>query len=149
MVSLRVSNELAFCQIFISFGFQREAKAGLEPPLQFLQVLKSKLHGKYKETSTPPGLAKGNAWGPILFQYCRVQYNKETKKLEIGKGEFVGKCKPTSHRSFVDNLKREHDAFNDDGDRRDGDNKYVDNTDGQLSVDVVADNILPGLCFLF
>ena len=88
--------------------------------------------------STPPEVAKRNAWGPILFKYCRVQYNKEAKKLEITKGEFVGKCKPTSHRSFVEDLKCEHD-----------DNNYVDNTDGQLSVDVVADNILPGLCFLF
>ena len=64
------------------------------------------------------------------------------------KGEFVGKCKPVSHTSFVEKLKCEHDPFNDD-DEEDDDNAYVDNTDGQLSADVVADSILPGLFLLF
>ena len=56
------------------------------------------------------------------------------------KGEFVGKCKPMSHTSFVEKLKYEQDPFNDDDEEDD---------DGQLSADVVADNILPGLCLLF
>ena len=59
------------------------------------------------------------------------------------KGEFVGKCKPMSHTSFVEKLKYEHDPFNDD-DEEDDDHAY----DGQLSADVVADNTLPGLCLL-
>ena len=111
MASSRASGELAFYQIFISLGFQRETKAGLEPPSQFLEVLKSKLHGKCKETSTSPGVAKGNVWRPILFKYCHVQYDKKkkTKKLDIMKGEFVGKSKPTSHRSFVEDLICEHE----------------------------------------
>ena len=36
--------------------------------------------------------------------YCRVQYNKETKILEIMKGEFVGECK----------CHGDAEAFNDD-----------------------------------
>ena len=52
------------------------------------------------------------------------------------KGEFVGKSKfHGDAEAFVD----DHDYNNED----------VDNDDGQVPVDVVADNILPGLCFLF
>ncbi|XP_015770417.1 PREDICTED: uncharacterized protein LOC107348871 isoform X3 [Acropora digitifera] len=105
-------------------------EAGLEPPSQFSKVLKSKLYSKYKESSTPPGFAKRNAWGPILVNYCPVQYNKEKKTLEIMKGEFVGKSKfHGDAEAFVD----DHDYNNED----------VDNDDGQVPVDVVADNILP------
>jgi len=113
---------------------ESDTNAGFQPPSQLSKVLKSKLNGKYKETLTPPGVTKRKAWGPILFKYCRVLYNKETKKLEIMKGEFVGKCKPMSHTSFVEKLKYEQDPFNDDDEEDD---------DGQLSADVVADNILP------
>ena len=148
LASSRVSGELAVYQIFISFGFQREIEAGLEPPSQFSNVLKAKLHGKYKETLTPPGVAIRNAWGPILFKYCRVQYNREQKRLEIMKGEFAGKCKLTRHMSQVKDLKCYYDLFNEDDDDEGGDDD-ADNDDGQVPLDVVAGDILPGLCFLF
>ena len=42
------------------------------------------------------------------------------------------------------------DAFNnDDDDEIHDDNDIVDNDDKQVPVDVVADDILPGLCSLF
>ena len=81
--------------IFHFLGFQRETEVDLDPLSQFSKVLKSKLQGKCKETSNPPRVAKREASGPILFKYCRVQFNKEVKKLELIKGEFVGKCKQT------------------------------------------------------
>ena len=135
-----MSGELAVSQFFISFGLQREMEAGLEPPSQFSKVLKSKLHGKYKQKSTPPGVGKRNASGPIaiVFKYGRVQYNREERRLEIMKGEFVGKRKPTEGCSSAkDNVKK--------GDRDDD----VDKDDGQVPFDVVPDYNLRSLCFLF
>ena len=106
--------------------------------------LKSKLLGKYKKTSTPPEFAISDSWGPILFKHCRVQYNKETKKLEIIKAEFAGKYKITSAMSLVKEWKCE--VFNyDDDDDDDFKENDVDNDD---PVDMVTDNIFASLCFL-
>ncbi|XP_068708306.1 uncharacterized protein [Montipora foliosa] len=70
----------------------RGVHAVLELPseLPIAKVLKSIGHCTYKEKIIPPGVATRDAWGPILFRYCRVQYNETSKKLEMGKGEFVG-----------------------------------------------------------
>ncbi|XP_068744465.1 uncharacterized protein [Montipora capricornis] len=68
-----------------------EVKAGLELPSELAKFLKSKVQCKYKGRIIPPGVATRNAWGPILFKYCRVQYNETSKKLEMMKGEFAGK----------------------------------------------------------
>ena len=69
------------------------------------------------------------------------------------KGEFVGKCKPARHVSLVQDLKCEDDPFNDDDDDDDDEEHNnidaVENDDGQVPDVVVADDILPGLCFLF
>ena len=77
----------------ISFCFQWGIDAVLELPseLPIAKVLKSKVHCTYKEKIIPPGVATRDAWGPILFKYCRVQYNETSKKLEMVKGEFAGK----------------------------------------------------------
>ena len=84
-------------------------------------------------------MAKRNAWGPILFKYCRVQYNREKKRLEIMEGEFVGKRKPTRDmRPFEEEL-YDDDASTDEDDNDD---------DGQVPFDVVADDISPGLCLI-
>ena len=45
----------------------------------------------YNETVIPPGVATRNVRGPILFKCCRVNYNEETKRLEIPPGEYIGK----------------------------------------------------------
>ena len=60
-------------------------------------------------------------WGPILFTYCRVEYGRETRKLEITKGEFVGKCKPTRQVSLVEGSKSDDDPSIDDDDDSLGD----------------------------
>ena len=40
----------------------------------------------------PPNIAtRANTRGPFLFQCCRVVLNKETNRLELPKGEVVGK----------------------------------------------------------
>ena len=106
--------------------------------------LKSKLLGKYKKTSTPPEVAIRDSRRPILFKHCRVQYNKETKKLEIIKAEFAGKYKITSAMSLVKEWKCE--VFNYDGD--DDDDVKENDVDNDDPVDMVANNIFAGLCFL-
>ena len=74
----------------ISFCFQLGIHAELELPSVLANVVKSKFQCTYKEKIIPPGVATRNAWGPILFKYCRVKYNETSKKLEMVKGEFVG-----------------------------------------------------------
>ena len=77
----------------ISFCFQWGIDAELELPSELAKVLQSKAQCTYKEKIIPPGVATRNAWGPILFKYCRVQYNETSKKLEMVKGEFATKAK--------------------------------------------------------
>ena len=87
-------------------------------------------------------------WRPILFKCCPVAYNQETRNLEIMKGKFVGKCKPTRHKP----LKWYDDAFDedddDDYDEEEGDDDDIDDNDddGQVRDVVVADHIWQGLC---
>ena len=106
--------------------------------------------------STPPGVAQRNVWGPILFKYCQVEYNQETRKLEIMKGKFVGKCKPTRHWNLGKDLKCDYDAFGEgdydeeeEEEKGDDDDDDVDNDHGQVPDVVFADDIFQGLCFLF
>ena len=92
-------------------------------------------------------------WRPILFKYCPVAYNQETRKLEIMKGKFVGKCKPTRHTPLNDLKCHDDDSDEDDDDDDDeweeeeeGDNDDVDKDHGQVRDFVVADHIWQGLC---
>ncbi|XP_067035689.1 uncharacterized protein [Acropora muricata] len=116
-----------------------EVPACYVSPMQFPVPggLKSKLLGKYKKTSTPPEVAIRDSRRPILFKHCRVQYNKETKKLEIIKAEFAGKYKITSAMSLVKEWKCE--VFNYDGD--DDDDVKENDVDNDDPVDMVANNI--------
>ena len=50
-----------------------------------------------RHTSIPPDAAKKNSQAPFLFKCCRVDYNKETNRLEICKGEYAGNV-VTQHR---------------------------------------------------
>ena len=127
---------------FISLGFQLDIEAGLEPSSRLSKVLKSKLYGKYKKISTPPGVAKRNSWGPILFKHCRVQYNKEKKTLELMKGVFVGTHK-TNRTVSLSKARKCEDVLSDDDDDDDDDDED-DDVDNDDPLDVVADNILPG-----
>ena len=36
-------------------------------------------------------MAARTSQGPLLFKWCRVEYNKNTNRLEIPKGEYIGK----------------------------------------------------------
>ena len=45
----------------------------------------------YKEKFIPPEAAMRSSQAPFLFKCCRVDYNKETNRLELPRGEYVGK----------------------------------------------------------
>ena len=51
----------------------------------------AQLKGKFKKSNIPPKIASRNTRGPFLFKCCRVIYNKEENRLELRKGEVVGK----------------------------------------------------------
>ena len=70
-------------------------------------TLVAKLKGFYKVTDIPPNIAtRKNSRGPFLFQCCRVVFNKETNRLELPKGEVVGKtvrCKEEEKEAEYEN----------------------------------------------
>ena len=59
------------------------------PP--FVQILIPHLKAHLKGTFIPPEVASRTVRVPFLFKCCRVGYNKEANRLEIRKGEYVGK----------------------------------------------------------
>ena len=65
--------------------------ADVELPARLAKLLKTKVGVNYKETVIPPGVATRNVRGSILFKCCCVNNNKETKRLEIPRGEYIGK----------------------------------------------------------
>jgi len=69
---------------FHSLAFQVEM-----PP--FVQILIPHLKAHCKGTYIPPEVASRTVQAPFLFKCCRVGYNKEANRLEIRKGEYVGK----------------------------------------------------------
>ena len=58
----------------------------------FVQILIPHLKAHFKGTYIPPEVASRTVPAPFLFKCCRVGYNKEANRLEILKGEFVGKA---------------------------------------------------------
>ena len=88
--------------------------------------------------STPPGVLKRNGWGPILYECCPVQYNREKQRLEIKEGTFAGQG-----MRDIDNVKeKSHDDDDASSDEEE------DNDDEPVPFDVVADYISPGLCLI-
>ena len=76
-----------FNDLFVSI-LKVEADAGINIPLHFLSQMK----GKYIKVTIPPNIAtRANTRGPILFQCCRVVLNKDKNRLELPKGEVVGR----------------------------------------------------------
>ena len=59
------------------------------PPI--VQILIPHLKAHFKGTYIPPEVAARTVRAPFLFKCCRVGYNKEDNRLEIRKGEYVGK----------------------------------------------------------
>jgi len=82
--------------------------------LQFLNLNRtSAISFHRKHTYIPPDAAARNSQAPFLFKCCRVEFNKETSRLEVCKGEYVGKV--VTHRD-VDVTGREEDDENDEYD---------------------------------
>ena len=78
-----------------------EADAGINIP----GFVHSQIKGKYKNVNIPPNIAtRANTRGPILFQCCRVVLNKDKNRLELPKGEFVGRpvnrCKEDEEKEY-------------------------------------------------
>ena len=85
----------------------------LPPSLQFLNLNRnSPLRIHASETYFPPDAATRNSQAPFLFKCCRVDYNKETNRLEIRKGDYVGKV--VTQARDVDTTGSEEDAEDDD-----------------------------------
>ena len=73
----------------------------MEAP-QINRILKQNLTGLYKETIIPPGVLTRAEWGPVLFKYCYIHYNKEINRLEINKEEIEDKLSKYAHGSEHD-----------------------------------------------
>ena len=50
-----------------------------------------KVHSSYFSSFCPPEMASRTSAAPILFKCCHVDYLKDENRLEIRKGEYVGK----------------------------------------------------------
>ena len=83
------------------------------PP--FVQILIPHLKAHCKGTYIPPEVASRTVRAPFLFKCCRVGYNKEVNRLEILKGEYVGKTVTTQDVEYGDSLPVEI-YMDDDGD---------------------------------
>ena len=73
-----------------------------------LSTIVAQLKGTIRMTDIPPNIApRKNNRGPFLFQCCRVVFNKETNRLELQKGEVVGKpinrCKEDQEEAEYEN----------------------------------------------
>ncbi|KAL9985265.1 hypothetical protein ACROYT_G007645 [Oculina patagonica] len=78
---------------------ENELAAALAPSPKSAEVLSSLVNARYKGTSIPPGVAARNIRGPLLFKCCHATYNKETRRLEIPKGEYIGKTVNKTQRA--------------------------------------------------
>ena len=82
-----VSKNTLFNNLFVSI-LKVVTDAGINIP----GYVHSQIKGKQKNVNIPPNIAtRANTRGPFLFQCCRVILNKETNRLELPKGEVVGK----------------------------------------------------------
>ncbi|XP_078357190.1 uncharacterized protein LOC144642066 [Oculina patagonica] len=86
----------------------------LPPYLQFIMGNRdpiARLH--YKSDYTPPEAVVSNSEAPFLFKCCRVDYNKETNRLEIRKGEYVGKTIERAMGDTPNESNEEEDEYDD------------------------------------
>ena len=68
-----------------------------------LSTLLAQLRGTIRMTDIPPNIApRKNNRGPFLFQCCRVVFNNEANRLELPKGEIVGKTVRTKEEKKED-----------------------------------------------
>ena len=88
-LSLSINDDRSLASAYCPLDLQREGNVFVGPlPLSANIVYGS---AGFKTTKTPPEGAERNIKGPLLFKSCRVDYNKKTNRLEIRKGEYIGK----------------------------------------------------------
>ena len=83
------------------------SKVEVDGGFNFWTFFAAQLKGTTRMTDIPPSIAtRKNTRGPFLFQCCRVVFNKETNRLELPKGEVVGKtvtCKEDQEEAEYEN----------------------------------------------
>ena len=83
--------------MYVLILFQTEAEFNSEVPQiaanSFVRyfIPAGKVHARFFSTFLPPEVASRNSAAPILFKCCHVDYLKDENRLEIRKGEYVGK----------------------------------------------------------
>ena len=92
--------------------------AGVEVPVSpIIPPLKAKAKAHGNKKTVPPKAVTRNTRGPVYFKCVRVDYDKESGRLNLPKGEFLGK---TVHRDVGDEEDKEYSettlAFEDEGD---------------------------------
>ena len=104
-----------FIRSYLYFKISKmEVDGEVKVPVHPLAQLKAKI-GKCK---IPPKIARRNTRGPFLFKCCRVIYNKEKNRLELPRGELVGK---TIFRGDEDDEDDEEEDSNEDDHEQEGD----------------------------
>ena len=71
---------VAYCTL----DLQRECKAHVGPLPRSANIV-------YGSAGSQGSVAARNFKAPLLFKWCRVDYNKKTNRLEISNGEYIGK----------------------------------------------------------
>lgn len=89
MYPLSTNNDLSLTAAYCPIDLQREGKVFVG----HLPWSANTVYGGvgYKTQQIPPGVTARNFQAPLLFKWCRVEYNKKTNRLEIPKGEYIGK----------------------------------------------------------
>ena len=88
-LSLSKNNDPSLTAAYCPLDLQREYKVPLGPMPWSANIVYGSASLKTQET--PPGMVARNFQGPLLFKLCRVECNKNTNRLEISKGEYIGK----------------------------------------------------------
>lgn len=99
---------------FCSLHLQNELAAALTPSPISAKYVIPQVEAHFKKTNIPPGVAARNTRGPLLFKCCHATYNKETRQLEIPKGEYIGKTVNKTHRATDPAPKEEECNYSED-----------------------------------
>lgn len=110
MLPLSKNNDRSQTATYCPLDLQEEYNARVDP----LPWSASIVYGTagFKTTQTPPTVAARNIQGPLLFKCCRVDYNKKNNRLEIPKGEYIGKVVHCNRN--VDSTPKAEDSEYDD-----------------------------------
>ncbi|CAH3144401.1 unnamed protein product [Pocillopora meandrina] len=73
------------------------------PFFNYFKTTATKMHARNRRSTQHPKVASRPAHAPLLFKCCAVDYIKEENRLEIRKGEYVGKvvAKDTTAEGLV------------------------------------------------